>query len=105
MYSVSPVISWAPGMPRKATAMPTSSIETRLRLGALDCGLCRSSAKAGSAGSARGFTRAWRDGMHPDALGAELGRQVACGRFQGRLHGPHDVVVLHHHLGAVVGHR
>jgi hypothetical protein len=33
---VSPVISFVPSMPRKATATPTSSIETRLRVGAFD---------------------------------------------------------------------
>src|ERR1043165_2943436 len=48
--------------------------------------------------------RPGRDRMHADALGAELGRDVANGGFERRFGDAHDVVVLHHHLAAVIGH-
>src|SRR5262249_4691086 len=49
--------------------------------------------------------RSGRDGVHADALRAEFGGGIAHRTLERRLGGAHDVVVLHHHLAAVLGHR
>ena len=59
-------------------------------------------------GNARGGARrerSGRDRVDANALRAELGRDVADRAFERRLGDAHDVVVLHHHLAAVIGHR
>ncbi|EEF24818.1 conserved hypothetical protein, partial [Ricinus communis] len=43
--------------------------------------------------------------MHADAARSQLVRQIAAGRLQRRLHRPHDVVVGHHLVCAVIAHR
>src|SRR5271163_3190992 len=43
--------------------------------------------------------------MDANALGAQFGGDVTHGTFQRRFGDAHDVVVLHHHLAAVIGHR
>src|SRR5580704_10556641 len=48
--------------------------------------------------------RAGRDGVHADAARPQLEGEVAAGGFEGGLDRPHDVVVRHHAVGAVVAH-
>src|SRR5438132_76452 len=48
-----PVISFAPSSARKAVALPTSSMLTRLRVGACDCALSISSSNSGMPEAAR----------------------------------------------------
>src|SRR5208283_1160295 len=43
--------------------------------------------------------------MNPDALGAELGGEIAARRFKRRLDGSHQVVVLDHAVRAIEAHR
>src|SRR6478735_3608701 len=92
--------SWA----RNAVATPTSSMLTRLRAGAFAFALSSSSSNSGI----------------PDAACVASGPgEIACTRMP---FGPssahladralkrclghaHDVVVLHHHLAAIIGHR
>ena len=85
-------------------AAPTSSIETRLRAGALACALSSSSSNSAMPEAARVFSGPGEMACTRMPLGPELGRQVASRALQRRLDRPHHVVVLHHHLRAVVGH-
>ena len=56
------------------------------------------------AGGGAGGERAGRDGVHPDALGPQLGGHVAGGGLECGLDRPHHAVVGNHFVGAVVAH-
>ena len=55
--------------------------------------------------AARVFERARRNGVHANASRPEFVGQVAAGSLQRRLDRPHDVVVRHDAIGAVIAHR
>src|SRR5215471_12928123 len=61
---------------RSAVATPTSSMLTRLSVAAFAVALSSSSSNSGMPEAARVASRPG-DGAHADALGAELGRQIA----------------------------
>ena len=72
--------------------------------GGLHLGLVEQFVELGDAGGGAGGKRPRGNRVAADALGAELGGDLADGGFQRGLGDSHDVVVLHHLLGAVVGH-
>src|SRR4029077_7013333 len=92
---------------------------TRLRAGALPLALSSNSSNSGIPDAARvasgpGEIACTRMPFGPrpaarrataNALRPGLGRDVAHGCLQGGLRYAHDIVILHHHLAAVVGHR
>lgn len=89
---------------RNAVAMPTSSMLTRLRAGAFAFALSSSSSNSGIPDAAC-VASGPGDRVHADALRAELSRYIADRALKRCLGHAHDVVVLHHHLAAVIGHR
>ncbi len=85
--------------------MPTSSIVMFERSGVTEANGAVHRLEAADAGRGEGPDRARGDGVDPDAVRAEVGRQVADRRLEGGLGDPHDVVVGDDLLGAVVGER
>ena len=62
-------------------------------------------AEVADAGRGQRLDRAGRDGVDADVLDAEIGGEIAHGRFERRLGDAHDVVMRHPLLGAVIGQR
>src|SRR5213596_2217289 len=96
-------MSLAPSRARNAVALPTSSMLTRLRDGAFDCALSISSSNSGIPDAAR-VERTGRDRVNTYALRAQFRGNVANGCFKRRLRYAHHIVILDHHLAAVIGH-
>src|SRR5256885_5453901 len=63
--------------------------------------------RAEPADSARGkrVHRSRRNAIHPDFPGPKIVSEITSRGFEARFRHAHDVVMRHHFLGAVIGHR
>src|SRR6516162_5385960 len=93
--------SWA----KNAVATPTSSILTRLRAGAFAFALSSKTSNSGIPDAARVESGPGEMAWTRMPLGPLSTRDIAHRAFERRLGDTHDVVILHHHLAAVVRHR